>query len=404
MNYTNDLDFFTELMKRYGVRVRRLSFSQMEELYSQHGSSPSDKETVLRFMSEMKLNTLYRVKDSLGCSYKLLILDIAESDNGSVLLIGPYRHELHSEEQLLEISEKLGVSPAGHHELKLYLSTVPTLAEDSPLMGALSLLCERVFGMRDYNVVIVEDEPLRHDTPLTKTLSDVSVDDTMASMREMEERYAFENKMIRTVELGLTGDSTRLAASFNGKLFDVRTNDPIRNTKNYCIIMNTLLRKAAERGGVHPVYLDRISSSFALRIEDCQMSRDCISLMSQMFADYTRLVKKHSFKSYSPVVRRVILAIEADLSQELSCATLAKSQGISAGYLSAVFKKETGVTLTEFIRMRRMEYAEYLLNSTTLQIQTVALHCGILDLQYFSKLFKRHTGMTPTEYRQRGEK
>jgi AraC-like DNA-binding protein len=51
-----------------------------------------------------------------------------------------------------------------------------------------------------------------------------------------------------------------------------------------------------------------------------------------------------------------------------------------------------------------MEYAEYLLNSTTLQIQTVALHCGILDLQYFSKLFKRHSGMTPTEYRQRGEK
>ena len=46
-----------------------------------------------------------------------------------------------------------------------------------------------------------------------------------------------------------------------------------------------------------------------------------------------------------------------------------------------------------------MNYAEYLLSSTSLQIQTVALHCGILDVHYFTKLFKKHTGKTPTEFR-----
>ena len=46
-----------------------------------------------------------------------------------------------------------------------------------------------------------------------------------------------------------------------------------------------------------------------------------------------------------------------------------------------------------------MDYAKYILSTTNMQIQNVALHCGIMDVQYFSKLFKKHTGKTPTEYR-----
>jgi len=45
-------------------------------------------------------------------------------------------------------------------------------------------------------------------------------------------------------------------------------------------------------------------------------------------------------------------------------------------------------------------------NATTLNlssmihvIQTVAQHCGIMDVHYFSKLFKKHTGKTPSQYR-----
>lgn len=47
-----------------------------------------------------------------------------------------------------------------------------------------------------------------------------------------------------------------------------------------------------------------------------------------------------------------------------------------------------------------MNHAMHLLTTTGLQIQTVALHCGVMDVQYFSKMFKRQTGMTPREYRE----
>ena len=92
--------------------------------------------------------------------------------------------------------------------------------------------------------------------------------------------------------------------------------------------------------------------------------------------------------------------IDTDLSADLSLSALAEHQGISLGYLSTVFKKETGKTISEYVREKRINHAIHLLGTTHLQVQTVALHCGIMDVQYFSKIFKKQTGKTPKEYRE----
>ena len=119
--------------------------------------------------------------------------------------------------------------------------------------------------------------------------------------------------------------------------------------------------------------------------------------MKDIFRSYCRLVKNHTMKNYSPIVQKTIVFIESDISANLTLNSLAKMHNVSGGYLSTVFKKETGKNITEYIREKRMKHAEQLLSSTHLQIQTVALHCGIMDVQYFSKMF---TGKTPKEYRE----
>jgi YesN/AraC family two-component response regulator len=111
-------------------------------------------------------------------------------------------------------------------------------------------------------------------------------------------------------------------------------------------------------------------------------------------------VYKHSAKKLSPIVKKTVLIIDSDISAELSLQGLASKLGVSAGYLATVFKKETGKTVLEYIKDKRIEHATYLLETTSLQIQTVALHCGVMDVQYFSKMFKNKTGKTPKEYRE----
>ena len=159
------------------------------------------------------------------------------------------------------------------------------------------------------------------------------------------------------------------------------------------------MRKAAEKGGVHPFYIDKLSSSLAKRIENITMVREVGPLMEDIFKNYCRYVRKYSTSKYSPPVQKAILHIGASLNSDLSLSSLASNLGLSRSYLCDLFKKETGTTVTEYINQKRVKRATHLLSTTKLQVQTVAQHCGMSDVNYFSKLFKKYTGKTPNEYR-----
>lgn len=178
-----------------------------------------------------------------------------------------------------------------------------------------------------------------------------------------------------------------------------RLADPVRNAKNYAIILNTLLRKATEEGGVHPIHIDKISSTFAKKIELQTSEKGISQLFKEMVRKYALTVKNHPLKGYSKMVRRVMIQVDTDLASDLSLSSQASLLNVNPNYLSTVFKKETGHTLTEYVTGKRIEHAVFLLNSTNMQIQTIAQYCGIPDICYFTKTFKKYIGKSPTEYR-----
>ena len=118
-----------------------------------------------------------------------------------------------------------------------------------------------------------------------------------------------------------------------------------------------------------------------------------------MIYKYCDLVKKHSMKNYSMMVQKAITLIDSDLTADLSLHKQAELLNVNASYLSSLFKKETGVTLTEYVSKKRIDHAAFLLTSTNMQIQAIAQHCGIFDVNYFTKTFKKIIGCTPKEYR-----
>ena len=345
---------------------------------------------------ELKPKCLYKANDATRLCYKYFLLP--EKDVPTVLFIGPYLEAELSVADIFEIGEKNGVLPSRQRYLEEYYSTLPVFSSESKMFVFLDSLLERIFRSPSFSIVDVDNsEP----TPASPMSAKVNVgDEYTVKMKTVEKRYEFENEMIRAVSLGQMHKENQILGAFSENIFEKRSESPLRNIKNYGIIMNTLLRKAAELGGVHPLYIDRVSSDFAFKIEAMKSLSGGFSLMTEMFRSYCLLVRNHSVKKYSPPVRSTIVIIDSDLSAPLSLKILAEKQNLSPGYLSALFRKETGKTVTEYIRARRMENAEYLLATTSLEVQTVALHSGILDLQYFSKLFKKHAGKSPKEYRE----
>lgn len=219
-------------------------------------------------------------------------------------------------------------------------------------------------------------------------------------IKEIEERYSLENELIKAVSVGdhkLITKRITASAFING--LEKRAENPIRNMQNYMIILNTIMRKGAEIGNVHPFYIHEMSSVFAKQIENCKTEAEIEKLWTEMIYSYCKLVKNHSSRGYSPLVRNIVLIIDVDLSANLSLNTLAEKFNVNASYLSSLFKKDTGLTLTEYVNNKRIEEAKKLLETTSMQIQTIARTCGVFDVNYFAKIFKKQTGKTPGQYR-----
>lgn len=219
-------------------------------------------------------------------------------------------------------------------------------------------------------------------------------------LREIEERYEVEVQLMNEIAHGHTAQAAAILSAFTNDVVEQRAAVPLRNYKNYLIVLNTLARKAVQQGGVHPFYIDQLSSSFGHRIEAVSTMEEGQHLMAEMNHKYCLLVRNHAMKNYSPLVRRVILRIDSDLTADLSLAAHAEELGVNASYLSALFHRETGATLSDYVARARMEHAVFLLNTTQLQIQAIAQRCGVQDVNYFTRLFRRVMGKTPSAYRQ----
>lgn len=92
--------------------------------------------------------------------------------------------------------------------------------------------------------------------------------------------------------------------------------------------------------------------------------------------------------------------IIANSDRELSISDVASHIHISPNYLSNVFRKETGTSITEAIRREQMKTAARLLHTTDMYLYEIAEQLGYKDVKYFSVLFKDYYHMTPKSYRQ----
>lgn len=340
-------------------------------------------------------NTIYRLTDEFMCSYLFLILP--DTPRHTALVAGPYvTFELGREDFLAEV-DRLGVPPWLYKRVESYYANLPVIQDPSVLLNVFTAFGETIWD--EFRIVDLDyDRSLPSDQsyPMPKENARQQL---LMDMQIMQARYDSENELLRIVSRGQVLRAERLLKGFIPAHFSQRAADPVRNIKNYCVICNTLMRKAAEQGGVHPVYLDEMSSDFAKRIENVAAVDTVNDLFADMVLSYCRLVRKYTARHYSPQVERTVLLIETDLSQDLSLRSLSEQLNISAGYLSSLFHKETGKTVTEYVSEKRAEYAASLLRESSLQVQTVAQYCGVPDVNYFSKLFKRCYGVTPREYR-----
>ena len=99
------------------------------------------------------------------------------------------------------------------------------------------------------------------------------------------------------------------------------------------------------------------------------------------------------------LVKTAIGFIYSNYSEDITLDFIAKKIYITPGYLSQLFKQETGINFLDFLNQHRIQKAKEYLTGTFLKNYEIADKVGFKDEKYFSQVFKRYTGLTPTLYR-----
>ncbi len=135
------------------------------------------------------------------------------------------------------------------------------------------------------------------------------------------------------------------------------------------------------------------------------MSYQSVSAMKNalvaMLQQACAAVEERGEQTYSPAVERVLELIRTQYAEHLSVNIIAEQVHYSPAHLSTLFKKETGLTLSEAILRTRLKVAMDLLSTTLEPVSLIASKAGYADVQYFSRVFKQFTGFTPLEYRRK---
>lgn len=100
-----------------------------------------------------------------------------------------------------------------------------------------------------------------------------------------------------------------------------------------------------------------------------------------------------------PLVRRAAWMIQEEYGSVLTLESIAGRLNISPEYLSQIFSKQMGVTITAYLKTCRIEVAKRLLTDKERSVQEVAAMVGYTNDKYFFRVFKEKTGVTPAEFK-----
>lgn len=402
MNYDRELSFFINLCENCKIKTNIITNETLPpklDLGIREVLGLEKDYYEMFDISNCENNVIYYRYDAFGCRY--IFINLPEKPVKTFLVVGPYICTLATRDDIEKNVSAFSLSPITIENIHKYLSVVPYITDDGFITAATNCLCEALYDSSDNYKIKTEHRQEYGELAFLiaqKRLADM--ESPLISIQSIEKAYEQENNLLKAISQGHVHKAENFFANRKpSEMLESRITDKLRNAKNFLVVLNTLARKAVEQGGVHPIYIDSISSDFAIRIEAAKSTEECDNLFFAIVRKYSRLVQKHSQKNYSLLVQKVITCIDTDITADLSLKTQAKLLNVNPSYLSTLFKKETGVTLTDYVNKKRVEKAKQLLTEGHTQIQTVAQNCGILDVNYFTKIFKKYAGTTPKEYK-----
>ena len=181
----------------------------------------------------------------------------------------------------------------------------------------------------------------------------------------------------------------------------VLSEDPIRNLKYHMVVLATMIARYCIKGGMSPEESYSMSDYYIMKTDKSTTEEEIRTVHLEMIEGYT--LKMRRIKSNGIFSRKVLKAINyimSNINNRILLKDVAEYLGLSPEYLSRLFRRETGLTFSEYVNKLKIEEATALLTYTKftdIEISNMLAYCS---QSYFIKIFRKFTGTTPKKYRE----
>ncbi len=180
----------------------------------------------------------------------------------------------------------------------------------------------------------------------------------------------------------------------------VLSENPLRNAMYHFVAMTTMITRICISKGLEQEVAYKMSDTFISRADRLTKPEDVRNYQNEMIMGFARTMNKGQKKTvHSKQIIQCMDYIGQHLHEKISIEELAAHVKLNETYLSKLFRKETGLSISEYIRDKKIEEAKGLLRYSEKTSIEIATDLGFSSHSYFISVFKKVTGATPKEYR-----
>ena len=261
-----------------------------------------------------------------------------------------------------------------------------------------NLLFIVVFSLLDDEKKELENRKLiaAHQSDLNEKIQDIKDNDNVEFYS-----YETEKELLLKVRNGDIIGAKNILNDMIGRIL-FASGGNINIIKSKTLELCTLLSRASIDGGADSNTIIDLNSKFLYKISNIKNIEDLSYWVIHMLDSFTQNVFNFNESKNPVLIQKCISYINEHYNEDINLETVANIVHLNPSYFSSIFKKEVGVSFSNYLNKIRIEQSKLLLKNTDSSIVEIALEVGFEDQSYFSKVFKNLTKMTPKQYRQNG--
>ena len=177
----------------------------------------------------------------------------------------------------------------------------------------------------------------------------------------------------------------------------------MKRYKTHFIQICTVASRYATSFGVPAAEAYALADSYIGRCEYLDEVGAIYDLTVRMLKNFVILVKKmRKDMDASTLMTKVENYIQTHMTEKITVEGIAHEFGMSRNSLSGKFKKETGYQLSDYIQIKKIERAKYLLSTTDSSIAQISALLSYSSQSHFQRTFKKYVNKTPNVFKKEG--